>query len=287
MLFVLLFPDADIDANYYYRLVGFLVEVTPKVVRKYFEKTCLQGKTFKIFLEENRHILFHTYETLKCCQCVSTLYSRHSKHMSKQMFSVLYKHDQSKIVYSHVRKNNGRIEQLCMCSWDPHSNIDMTVLDISLANTLMKNCAIMQQGAEQWLRHIVDIRNEIFHKSDIKVISKKDYENMWSTLSGSVGGLTNLISQDYHESIKSEEKNLQDRVIVRREMLQLEDLCREYWKQKCAEFEVSSVKINFYVILISNNLFVKSFLPTNRFSVQPLLLVKLICNVYLSNLFVP
>ncbi|CAG2219901.1 unnamed protein product [Mytilus edulis] len=126
-----------------------------------------------------------------------------------------------------------------MCSWTPRSDINTSVLDISLAHIVIKSCGKFELGADTWIETITDIRNEIFHKSDIKALSRNVFENSWEKLVSSVGGLTKLISEEYSSEVQYRIDKLKDRVIVSRVTLKLEHLYWDYWKQKCAELEVN------------------------------------------------
>lgn len=178
---------------------------------------------------------------MKCCGCVSFPDNSNRPNLTKTQFSVLYKIDSTKHNPSHKRFQSGKTAQVCMCSWSPRPNINTSVLDISLAHIVIKSCGKFELGADTWIETITDIRNEIFHKSDIKALSKNDFENSWEKLVGSVEGLSKLISEEYSSEVQYRIDKLKDRVIISRVKLNLEHLYGDYWKQKSAELEVFSI----------------------------------------------
>lgn len=178
---------------------------------------------------------------MKCCGCEGFPDNSNRPNLTKTQFSVLYKIDSTKHNQSHKKFQNGKTAQVCMCSWTPRSDINTSVLDISLAHIVIKSCGKFELGADTWIETITDIRNEIFHKSDIKALSRNVFENSWEKLVSSVGGLTKLISEEYSSEVQYRIDKLKDRVIVSRVTLKLEHLYWDYWKQKCAELEVFSI----------------------------------------------
>jgi hypothetical protein len=47
------------DENNFYRLVAFVVDVAPEVIREYFKRKVLHGDTFESYLNKHKHILYH------------------------------------------------------------------------------------------------------------------------------------------------------------------------------------------------------------------------------------
>lgn len=199
------------------------------------------------YLETNKHILYHIYETLRCCQCGSFPLKLSRPNLTKTQFLVLYRRESTRHNSSHIRTQNGHTKQVCLCSWIARPTVTTDVLDISLVHIILKNCTNFQLGADTWMKKITEIRNEIFHKSDIKALTKKEFVDFWQSLSGSITGLANLISHDYNMEMQYRIDMLKGRVMVSRDKWKLEHLCLDYWKQKSAELEV-----NFYFQSIFN-----------------------------------
>lgn len=238
----IILSDADMHIAYFYQIVTFLVEIAPKVVKRYFELFCLNGESFEEFLNANKHLLFHLHHNLRCCQCDSDHNPKVTQYMSNLMFSTLFRHDSTSKVRSHLTKVNERVVQLCMCQWEPRPNLDVSILDLSLVNILMKTCFTSQFDANMWIKSILEVQNDIFHKSDLKSITLKDFESTWFQLDHAVVRLATLVSPQYNHEINHEATLLKDRDIKSKDKLNLENLCLEYWKLKCGDFEVSVIK---------------------------------------------
>ncbi|XP_063410841.1 uncharacterized protein LOC134693838 [Mytilus trossulus] len=87
------------------------------------------------------------------------------------------------------------------------------------------------------MTQIKDLRNEIFHLSDIKELTDNEYNAKWDTLKGSILGIVSLIDKDYEEEITKKIIYTKQLTVIPAYMLNYEILCRDYWRNKCAEFE--------------------------------------------------
>ena len=88
------------------------------------------------------------------------------------------------------------------------------------------------------MTQIQDLRNEIFHLSDIKELKDEEFKNKWKIIEGSILGIANLIDKEYAVKTKLRINSIKQLAVIPASMFNDEILCRDYWKMKCAEFQV-------------------------------------------------
>ncbi|VDI12183.1 Hypothetical predicted protein, partial [Mytilus galloprovincialis] len=162
------------------------------------------------------------------------------KLISKKQLLVMYKSDEIKRVRNHQKFVNGKVVQICICQYVAIENIDVKMIDITLANYIIQKCGKRELGIDNWMKQIQEARNEIFHTSDIQEITDDRFNREWETLKGSILGIASLINSEFEK--ETEEKICQTKKVTiipdsMSCMLKNEIMCRDYWKQKCAEFE--------------------------------------------------
>lgn len=226
---------------HFYRLVALLMEVPPEVIRKYISTNILSnGEKFQEYLEKNKHTLFHLYESMNCCMCVKNGKRKLSKTLSKDQFRILFKSYHEKQNNSHKKYSGERLVQTCICHHVPIQDIDVSVLDITLANVILTKCENIphERGVYNWLEQIVKVRNALFHLTDVRSIDDNKYTYYWNFISGSVDGLSNLVGKHYNESVKNKVNEIKKKFVISGSEYMEERLCREYWRDKCVKFEV-------------------------------------------------
>lgn len=226
----------------YFKLVALIVDIVSPVISTYIRKNILDSSSFESFLNllKEKHKLIHVFETLKCCECVSEMI-KGEKLISKKQLLVMYKSDESKLVRHHQKYVGGKVVQICICKYIAIENIDVKIIDITLANYIILKCGKQELGIDNWMKQIQEVRNEIFHTSDIQEITDDKFNRKWETLKGSILGIASLINSEFEK--ETEENICQTKKVTiipdsMSSMLKNEILCRDYWKQKCAEFEV-------------------------------------------------
>ncbi|CAC5390352.1 unnamed protein product [Mytilus coruscus] len=223
----------------FHRLVAFLMDIPPDVIRKYIlRKILLNGETFQEYLEKNKHTLYHLYESIICCMCRTNVQIKFSKVFSKEQFRILFKHHHEKINNSHTKRKGKRLVQNCICTLVPIDGIDVSVLDITLAKAILTNCEqTLHTGVSNWLEQIVKARNEIFHLTDLHPIDDNRYNYYWGMISSSVDGLSKLVGQEYNTFVKDKVEKLKLKFKISGIESAEERLCRDYWRDKCVKFE--------------------------------------------------
>ncbi|VDI35288.1 Hypothetical predicted protein [Mytilus galloprovincialis] len=222
----------------YFKIVVLIVETACSVIWNYMKQNILGSSSFESFLnlKEVKHKLVHVYEKRECCECGSDKIIG-ERLIAKQQLLVLYETDETKRIQSHTEYSHGKVIKVCICNYHAKQNIDIEVLDITLANYIIKRCGKGEKGLNTWMTQIKDLRNEIFHLSDIKELKDDEFKNKWKIIEGSILGIANLIDKEYAEETKLMIIRTNQLTFIPAYMFNYEILCRDYWKTKCAEFE--------------------------------------------------
>lgn len=224
----------ECEEENFYKLIAFLVDVCPKVVCNYFKRNILCGDTFESYLKRKKHILFHLNCNKKCCECVSEVLQQ--KHISNNHFKSLFDEDKNKRV--HRGKN-------CICIYVAKKNINpYVVLDISLANCMLKNCEKVDNEIDHWLTTLINTRNKIVHSTDTKSINELDFNYYWKNIEGAVFGLAKAIDDEYEQTVVANVEYLRRRQMLSDDKLKECQLLHDWWRDKCCDFEVR--RLHFY-----------------------------------------
>ncbi|XP_071179227.1 uncharacterized protein [Mytilus edulis] len=217
----------ECEEENFYKLIAFLVDVCPKVVCNYFKRNILCGDTFASYLKRKKHILFHLNCNKKCCECVSEVLQQ--KHISNNHFKSLFDEDKNKRV--HRGKN-------CICIYVAKKNINpYVVLDISLANCMLKNCEKVDNEIDHWLTTLINTRNKIVHSTDTKSINELDFNYYWKNIEGAVFGLAKAIDDEYEQTVVANVEYLRRRQMLSDDKLKECQLLHDWWRDKCCDFE--------------------------------------------------
>lgn len=177
------------------------------------------------------------YETSQCCECVSEKISG-EKLISRKQLLILYDSDERRQIRDHKKYSCGKLTQICMCKYSAKLNVDIKDLDIVLANRLIKKCGKHELGIDNWIAQIMEVRNEIFHLSDMQQITETKYQRYCKRLEGSIMGVAMSIDSVYAEETWNQILQTKQLTIVSNYMLKSEIIHRDYWVNKCAELEV-------------------------------------------------
>ncbi|CAG2244525.1 unnamed protein product [Mytilus edulis] len=159
--------------NNYLKLVAVIVDVAMLVIWKYIKEKILGPDSFETFLNKEKHKLVHIYETSQCCQCMKEHISR-ERLISRKHLLLLYKLEKGNQSHDHRKYYRGTLTQICICEYSAKENIDIRVLDITLANFVIQICGKHEQGIHVWIEKIKVVRNKIFRLSDIQEITDKN-----------------------------------------------------------------------------------------------------------------
>ncbi|CAC5406430.1 unnamed protein product [Mytilus coruscus] len=217
----------ECEEENFYKLIAFLVDVCPKVVCNYFKRKVLCGDTFESYLKRKKHILFHLNCNKKCCECVAEVVQQ--KHISNNHFKSLFDEDLNKRVH-HVKN--------CICIYVAKKNISPSVvLDVSLANCMLKNCEKLDKEIDHWLTTLINTRNKVVHSTDTKSINDLDFNNYWKKIEGAVLGLAKAIDNEYEQTVVANVEYLRRRQMLSDDKLKECQLLHDWWRDKCCDFE--------------------------------------------------
>ena len=229
------------DENNFYRLVAFVVDVAPEVIREYFKKKVLNGDTFESYLNKHKHILYHLVFPSYCCECPSKGKPSNDKVLSNEQMKLLYDFISTNDCQNskEMKKWKLNTRYFCICKYSAKKNISVKdVLDTTLGCCIMKNCETKNNSRDNWMWQIKNTRNKIVHKTDTKSISSVEFEAHWDTLKGSVMGLASLLDKEYETDVCNQVEHLKSRQIINTDKFKEVQLLHEWWRDKLFEIEV-------------------------------------------------
>ncbi|VDI17505.1 Hypothetical predicted protein [Mytilus galloprovincialis] len=229
------------EKDNYFKLVALIVDIACCVIWKYIKEKILGPDSFETFLNKERHKLIHIYETCECCECMLGKITG-ERLISRKQLLILYKSEDRKKISAHKKYARGKLTNICICNYSAIANIDVKVVDITLAYYIIKKCGKNEQGIDNWIEQIKDVRNEIFHLSDIQAITDDMFSRKWTKLKGAIEGIAKMIKNTYGEETERKIIRTRNLTIIGGCMLKYEILCRDYWRNKCAEFERSQIE---------------------------------------------
>ncbi|XP_076086814.1 uncharacterized protein LOC143057394 [Mytilus galloprovincialis] len=227
----------------YFKLVALIADIACLVIWQYIRENILGKDSFETFLNKKKHTLVHLYETLPCCECIVSKKINGERLVSRKQFLVLYKSIDRNKVYYHNKYACRKLTQICTCNYSANDNVDVKVVDITLANYIIKRCGKREQGVDNWIEQIKDVRNKIFHLSDIQKITDHKFNRIWTQLEGSILGIANLMGSVYVDEIEKKILQTKEHIFISSYMLKYEKLCCDYWRNKCAEFERAQIQV--------------------------------------------
>ena len=110
------------------RLQNFYDEEVMSCIHPYFELKVLANDTLFLFLDRNKHLLFHKFiQRTKCCQCLSpiTTLSKQGTQLLQDQFNLLFQNDGA-VQPGHEQKQGERIVQHCICTYSPNTTTEVT-----------------------------------------------------------------------------------------------------------------------------------------------------------------
>lgn len=240
MLYLFLVDSKPSSQRNYHRLVSLIVDVSQFVLWKYIEDQELGSGNFESYLNTvgTKHTIFHLYKNILCCKCKMKKIVK-EKIISEKQFTMLYRRDVEQSVREHKKYSGEKLFQTCICCYSAVQNVNLRVLDITLAKILINKCGKPAPlGLDVWLSTITEIRNEIFHLSDRQEMTDDKFHRNWQKLEGSIIGIANLVQNDLPKDIRGKIENVKQLVVFSDQELKNERLCRDYWMYKCSTFEV-------------------------------------------------
>lgn len=225
------------DRDKYFKLVALIVDIACLVIWQYITKNVLGSDTFEAFLNKKKHILVHVHESSQYCECERGKLTG-NRLISRKQLLILYKSEERNQIHEHTKYKGGKLTQICICNYSAKENANVKLVDITLAKHIIKKCGKHEPGADNWIDQIIDVRNEIFHLSDLQEITDVKFTRTWQKLEGSILGIASLVGSTYAKDIEKRILQTKKLTIIADYILKYEIMCRDYWRNKCAEFEV-------------------------------------------------
>ncbi|CAG2218046.1 unnamed protein product [Mytilus edulis] len=94
------------------------------------------------------------------------------------------------------------------------------------------------------IEQIKNERNKIFHLSDLQEITDDEFRDKWSILEGSIMGIATVIGRACTDETEKNIMQANKLILIGDYMLKNEIICRDYWKNKCAEFEQTPERLS-------------------------------------------
>ncbi|XP_052083316.1 uncharacterized protein LOC127720644 [Mytilus californianus] len=241
------YQDQDMEPRErtnYFKLVALLFDIACHVLYTYIREIILDSSPcFELFLnlKKEKHKLIHLYETAKCCECISEPIKGETLISRKQLL-LLYKSDETKKNRNHRKFAGNKVAQICICKYTAIENIDVKILDITLAYYIINKCGKQELGVDNWTSQIREERNKIFHISDTQKMTDDIFKRKWEKINGSIMGIANLINRTFAEETEKQILQTKKLTVIPAYMDKYEKMCRDYWKNKCAEFERAQVE---------------------------------------------
>ncbi|CAC5406358.1 unnamed protein product [Mytilus coruscus] len=184
----------------YFKLVALIVDTACQVIWAHIRTKILGSSRFESFLNliKEKHKLIHLFETNECCECVSEL-MKGERLISRKQLLLLYQSFESKQIQNHTKYVGRKVVRVCICKYVAIQNIDVKIIDITLANYVIRKCGKQELGLDSWMTQIKEVRNEIFHISDIQEITDDKFGRKWEKVKGSILGIAKLINSTFAE----------------------------------------------------------------------------------------
>ncbi|XP_063401814.1 uncharacterized protein LOC134686047 isoform X2 [Mytilus trossulus] len=193
------------------RLQQFYGDVVMNVVHVYFEREVLDKTTFFLFLDKNKHELFHELiPRILCCECLkSNSIASVSKTGCLDAFQFDLLYDRSACgETNHEIKKGQKFQQYCICNINPN-RVEVADLDIILIRAVIKTCCKRTlPGNPSWLKEIKDVRNYIDHIGNPSRISKSDFDDKWSILEANTIELAAMTGKSFRHLIQMQIQSL-------------------------------------------------------------------------------
>ncbi|VDI77769.1 Hypothetical predicted protein [Mytilus galloprovincialis] len=185
----------DEDERYYMQLLTFTLGIGMEVLHIYFEQKILKEEEFYMFLEKNKHYLFHDfYSDVQCCKCLKNPSKRGC--LNKSQFLKLF--DINPLTeQDHFQ--TGRHDEIikdCLCRIDAKTSNDVDCMDISLMYGIIQSCFLNNRkpfhGNPKFLETIKDTRNFLAH-APCQRISKSDFDSYLAKTEKAILGIARAV----------------------------------------------------------------------------------------------
>ncbi|VDH92655.1 Hypothetical predicted protein [Mytilus galloprovincialis] len=180
---------SDKQCGYYVKLVTFILGLGMKVLHTYFEQNILNAKDhleFYMFLDENKHNLFHEcYPRVECCKCSQNYHAPPSKKggLTKNQFMLLFEFGPLIEISHYKTGNHNEITKECLCRIMAKRSNDVDCMDITLMYAIIQSCCFKNSavihGNPRCIEVIKETRNFLAHIPNA-CISKSEFDTRFA-----------------------------------------------------------------------------------------------------------
>lgn len=181
---------SDKECGYYMKLFTFIIGIGMEVLHTYFEQNILNAQEhleFYMFLDENKHNLFHEcYPRKKCCKCSQNGIGMASQKgcLTKKQFYLLFEIGPLIELDHYETGNHNETTQECLCRIIANRSNDVDCMDITLMYAIVQSCCLENTssviyGNPRCIETIKDTRNFLAHVPNPR-ISKSEFDTRWS-----------------------------------------------------------------------------------------------------------
>ncbi|XP_062607927.1 uncharacterized protein LOC134269736 [Saccostrea cucullata] len=166
--------------------------------------------TIDVFIEKNKHTLFHLFESKNCCQC-ETSENNYHKVMSCEQWSCLFKKNTKKC-------NNSMPADQCCCQFSADSNLDISTLDITLLSLILLHICTLGIDEREEVKKIQMQATRYFDPSSIPYMTNNAYVENFNDTSFALETIGKAIGDEMFLEIKEKIETLEETKVA--------DLCR-------------------------------------------------------------
>lgn len=203
--------QADEETWCYIQLMTFILGIGMEVLHHYFEQKILKDVSFFIFLESNKHLLYHgCYPKIKCCECFRNPLAGQSKQacLDKSQFEILFE----KSPTTDLQQNQTGCQETtkyCLCQIEAKRCIEVDCMDITLMFAIINTCLLNQKysihGNPKNLKTIKDTRNYLVHAPGQR-ISRSVFEIKMAETEQAILGIASVVGNYFAITIKRKVK---------------------------------------------------------------------------------
>ncbi|KAK3100195.1 hypothetical protein FSP39_016007 [Pinctada imbricata] len=193
------------------------VTVLRRVVKHSY--TTQGARSFEVYLNNNKHTLFHLLFKQCCCgnNCTVT-------PLSKYQWQLLY-------VRTSTRNPHGRRGE-CPCQYTAISGVTLDVMDVSLCCLVLRNiCSGVSMPDIDTIR---DVRNQLIHTSNASLDATL-YSDTWNKVEAAMLNLAQGVSSSFKSNTLNAAQALKKRLMDSSELSEMKALVMD--EKRISEIE--------------------------------------------------
>lgn len=198
----------DKECAYYMKCLAFILGIGMDVLHNYFEQKILKGMDLYLFVEKNKHYLYHAYNrSIKCCGCSASVFRSNStkRSINRTQFEILFEIGLPTNLAHYQTGSDNQLKQDCLCRFDAKRSIEVDCMDITLMSAVIKACFldnnISIHGNPKDLETVRNTRNYLAHSSERR-LSKTEFTSKLVETEQAILGIANTIGKYFAKETK-------------------------------------------------------------------------------------